>query len=177
MTYVCVHSKSLQSCPTLCDPIDCRPPDSSVFGILQVRLLEWVAISFSRRLSQPREWTCVSCSSCTAGSFFTIELWGSLTHTHIYTHTRVCMCVYVCVYVCVCLYVYIKHVYTHAHTCVYVYTCMHTHVCVCVHTCMCMYMCMNMYKCIYAHKCVYVCVYVYMCVYNWNIYFSFLNPI
>ena len=39
--------KSLQSCPTLCDPIDDSPPGSSVPGILQARTLEWVAISFS----------------------------------------------------------------------------------------------------------------------------------
>ena len=41
------------SCPTLCDPVDCSPPDSSVHGILQARILEWVAISFSRDLSNP----------------------------------------------------------------------------------------------------------------------------
>ena len=40
-------AKSLQSCPTLCDPIDGSPPGSSVAGILQERILEWVAISFS----------------------------------------------------------------------------------------------------------------------------------
>ena len=40
-------AKSLQSCPTLCDPIDGSPPDSPVSGILQARILEWVAISFS----------------------------------------------------------------------------------------------------------------------------------
>ena len=40
-------AKSLQSCPTLCDPKDCSPPGSSVPGILQARTLEWVAISFS----------------------------------------------------------------------------------------------------------------------------------
>ena len=40
-------AKSLQSCPTLCDPIDGSPPGSAVPGILQVRTLEWVAISFS----------------------------------------------------------------------------------------------------------------------------------
>ena len=40
-------AKSLQSCPTLCDPVDCSPPGSSVPGILQARTLEWVAISFS----------------------------------------------------------------------------------------------------------------------------------
>ena len=40
-------AKSLQSCPTLCDPIDGSPPGSPVLGILQARKLEWVAISFS----------------------------------------------------------------------------------------------------------------------------------
>ena len=44
-----------QSCPTLCDPMDCSPPGSSVHGILQARILEWGAISFSRGSSQPRE--------------------------------------------------------------------------------------------------------------------------
>ena len=37
-----------QSCPTLYDPLDCSPPDSSVHGIIQTRILEWVAVSFSR---------------------------------------------------------------------------------------------------------------------------------
>ena len=44
-----------QSCSTLCDPVDCGPPGSSVHGILQARILEWVAISFSRGSSQPRD--------------------------------------------------------------------------------------------------------------------------
>ena len=51
-----------QSCLTLCDPVDCSPPGSSVHGILQARTLEWVAISFSRGSSQPRDRTCVSCT-------------------------------------------------------------------------------------------------------------------
>ena len=48
-----------QSCPTLCNPVDCGPPGSSVDGILLS--MEWVAISFSRGSSQTRDWTCVSC--------------------------------------------------------------------------------------------------------------------
>ena len=52
--------KSLQSCPTLCDPIDSTPPGSAIPGILQARTMEWVAISFSRRSSQLRDWTQVS---------------------------------------------------------------------------------------------------------------------
>ena len=47
-------AKSLQSCPTLCHPLDCSPPGSSVHGILQARILELVAISFPRGSSQPR---------------------------------------------------------------------------------------------------------------------------
>ena len=53
-------SEVTQSCPTLCDPVDCSPPGSSVHGILQARILEWVAISFSRGSSQPRDQTQVS---------------------------------------------------------------------------------------------------------------------
>ena len=49
-----------QSCPTLCDPVDCSLPGSSLHGILQARILEWVAISFSRGSSQPRNGTWVS---------------------------------------------------------------------------------------------------------------------
>ena len=44
---VAAAAKSLQSCPTLCDPVDSSPPGSAVPGILQARTLEWVAISFS----------------------------------------------------------------------------------------------------------------------------------
>ena len=49
-----------QLCPTLCDPVDCSLPGSSVQGILQARILEWVAISFSRESSRPRDRTRVS---------------------------------------------------------------------------------------------------------------------
>ena len=52
-----------QSCLTLCHPKDCSPPGSSVHGIFQARILEWVAISSSRGSSQPRDWTCVSCTN------------------------------------------------------------------------------------------------------------------
>ena len=60
--------KVAQSCPTLCNPMDCSLPGSSVHGILQARILEWVAIPFSRGSSQPRNWTRVS---GIAGGFFT----------------------------------------------------------------------------------------------------------
>ena len=58
-----------QSCPTFCNPMDCSPPGSRVHGILQARILKWIAIPFSRGSSQPRDWTQVS---CIAGGFFTI---------------------------------------------------------------------------------------------------------
>ena len=51
-------------CPTLCDPMDCSPLGSSIHGILQARILEWIAISFSRGSSWPRDRTQVSCVSC-----------------------------------------------------------------------------------------------------------------
>ena len=60
MTNLSEWSEVAQSCPTLCDPIDCSLPGSSIHGIFQARILEWVAISFSRRSSQPRDWTWVS---------------------------------------------------------------------------------------------------------------------
>ena len=56
-----VHAKLLHSCLTLCDPIDCSSPGSSVHGILQARILGWVAISFSRGSSRSRDRTHVSC--------------------------------------------------------------------------------------------------------------------
>ena len=63
------HVLSAQSCLTLCDPIDCSLPGSSVHGILQARILGWVAIPFSRGSSQPRDRTPLS---HIAGRFFTV---------------------------------------------------------------------------------------------------------
>ena len=54
------ESEVAQSCPTLCDPMDCSLSGSSVHGIFQARVLEWIAISFSKGSSQPRNWTRVS---------------------------------------------------------------------------------------------------------------------
>ena len=62
-----------QSCPTLCDPLDFNPPGSSLsMGILQARILEWVAMPSYKGSSQPRDWTQVS---CIAGGFIT--LWAT----------------------------------------------------------------------------------------------------
>ena len=55
-----VHAQSLQLCQTLCNPMDCSSSSSSVNGILQVRILQWVALPFSRGSSRPRDKTQVS---------------------------------------------------------------------------------------------------------------------
>ena len=60
-----------QLCPILCNPMDCSAASSSVHGIFQVIILEWVAISSSRRSSPPRCWTHISSISCIVGRFFT----------------------------------------------------------------------------------------------------------
>ena len=59
----CLCSKSLQSCPTHCDPMDYSTPGSSVQGTLQTRVLERAAMPSSRGSSQPRDWTLISCVS------------------------------------------------------------------------------------------------------------------
>ena len=66
---VCVHTVHIylclclcaQSCPILCNPMDCRPPGSSKHGIIQASILTWVAIPFSRGSSQSGAWTQISC--------------------------------------------------------------------------------------------------------------------
>ena len=60
-----MHAKSLQSCLTLCNPMDCSPPGFSVHGVLQARIPEWVAMPFSRGSSEPRDRTHISYVSCT----------------------------------------------------------------------------------------------------------------
>ena len=73
-TLVGVYAKSLQLCPTLCDPMDCRPPGFSVHGIFQARILERVAISYSRESSQPNPVIkLTSPASPAIGGFFTTE--------------------------------------------------------------------------------------------------------
>ena len=66
------ENEVIQSCLALCDPMDCSLPGFSIHGILQARILEWVAISFSRGSSRPRGQTQVS---CIAGRCFT--LWAT----------------------------------------------------------------------------------------------------
>ena len=66
-----MHAQPLQSCPTLCDPMDCSPPGSSVHGILQERILEWVTMPFSWGSPQLRVRTRSQVSPALAGEFFT----------------------------------------------------------------------------------------------------------
>ena len=80
---VCVLSCTcmLQSCPTLCDPMDCSPPGSSVRGNFQTRILEWVPIFFSGRSSQPRDQTQVSCAcdQFLSGAQLFVTSWSVVT--------------------------------------------------------------------------------------------------
>ena len=106
----------------LCNPTDWRPPGSSVHGILQARILEWVVILFSRASPIPRGWTQVS---CIAGGFFTIwvtetsSYWFKFFLERWYGSKAVnleCMCVYMCV----CTYSFIQvYVYIRVYVCVW----------------------------------------------------------
>ena len=73
---LCMCAKLLQFYPTLCDPVDCRPPGSSVPGIFQATILEWVAVLSFRGSSQPRDQTQVSHISCSGR--WLLYHWGHL---------------------------------------------------------------------------------------------------
>ena len=82
-----------QSCLTLCDPMTCRPPRASLHGILQARILEWVAMSSSRGSSQPGDKTQVSCF---IGRFFTSLNYYKPQTNHEYTMTYIYITSYLC---------------------------------------------------------------------------------
>ena len=87
--HACVHAKWLQSYPILCKPMHCNLPGSSVHGILQARILEWVAMPSCRGSCWPNERTCVSYVFCIAGRRFTIwatreVLYPLNVHNYIY---------------------------------------------------------------------------------------------
>ena len=77
--------KVAQSCPTFCDPVDCSPPGSSVHGILQARILEWVAFFFPGGSFPTRDWIQVP---CIAGGPFTIRTTREVTFKWLSSHTR-----------------------------------------------------------------------------------------
>ena len=128
-----------QLCPTLCDPTNCGPPGSSVHGILQARILEWVAVPSSRGSSRPRDRTQVSCISCFVRQvlyhqrhrdsallkginkyleFTEQENLGSKTRSERFSMRTRASCVCVCAHVCVCV-------------------CVHARVCVCARARVC----------------------------------------
>ena len=73
-----MHAQSLQLCPSLCNPMDCSPPGSSVHGIFPARILEWVTISSSRGFSWPRHQTHISYVSCMSRQIlYLLSYWGS----------------------------------------------------------------------------------------------------
>ena len=84
-TAAAAAAKSLQSCPTLCDPIDGSLPGSPIPGILQARTLEWVAISLSRGSSWPKDWTQVSWVSYNGRQIlYHCTTWEALMYVLIY---------------------------------------------------------------------------------------------
>ena len=85
----CIHEcecEVAQSCLTLCNPMDCSLPGSSVHGIFQAIVLEWIAISFSKGSSRPRDWTQVS---CVVDRRFTV--WATREVMRVYTHAHIKM--------------------------------------------------------------------------------------
>ena len=73
-TFLSIHSHvcaCAQPCLTLCNPLGCSLPGSSIHGIFQARILEWVAMPSFRGSSWRRDWTHISCVSCIVGRFFT----------------------------------------------------------------------------------------------------------
>ena len=95
------------SCPTVLRPHECSWPGSSVHGIFQAGILEWVAMPSSRGSSWPRDQTCISYVSCIGRQI--LYHWVSrgdiyiyiYTHTHTHIYTFVYVCVYVYTYMCV----------------------------------------------------------------------------
>ena len=129
-----------QSCLTLCNPMDCNPPHSSVHGILQARILEWVAIPFSRESSRSGDW---NGDTYIAGRFFTIwfiwDLECILMPICRYKHSnflsKVNIVVFIYIYIIYIIYIFIYIIYI----CIYIiyifiyiiyilYICMHIYI-------------------------------------------------
>ena len=83
-------SSFIRLCLTLCDPMDCSPPGSSVHGILQAIMLKWVVVLSSRGSSPSRDRTHISCGSHIVGGFFTTKPLGK---------PQKCMYVYIYIYI------------------------------------------------------------------------------
>ena len=95
MTPRCVHAMLLQWCLIPCRSMDCSPPGFTVYGILQARIMEWVAMPSSRGSSQPRDWTHVSYVSCTGRQVLTTSAtWEAPQHMSNRIHSLEWMWVY-----------------------------------------------------------------------------------
>ena len=116
--------------------MDCSPPGCSVHGILQARILEWVAISFSRGSSQWRDWTLVSCIER-----WILSPWGQPRKPPDF-------CIYVCLLVCTC-----KCMCVHVFMNVNSVHMMHVVIRVCTSVCLCVLTC---HPCAHAYVCVYI---------------------
>ena len=90
---MCMHAKSLQSCPTLYNPMDCRPLCSAVHGILQARILEWGSMPSSRGSSWPRDPNGLSCVSWKTGSLPLVPLGKPRSRTwSLLKYFSICIC-------------------------------------------------------------------------------------
>ena len=84
-----VFAKLLQSCPTLCDPMDCSPPGSSAHGVIQARILKWVAMPSSRGSSWPRDQTHFCYVSCIGRQvLYPSRLLGSPRSVYLFVNNR-----------------------------------------------------------------------------------------
>ena len=93
---VWVHAKSLQSCPTRCSPVDCSPPDSSVHGILQARILERLPCPPPRGLPDPEIEPTSLMSPTLAGGFFTTSTnWEAPLPAHSHSPPNPLPCLYI----------------------------------------------------------------------------------
>ena len=93
---LCVHRKSLRSCPTRCHPLDCSPPGSSDHGILQTRILEWVIMPSSRGFTGPRDQTHATYAFLHGQEVYHQCHWGTYFLYHYYTKSssdgkRICL--------------------------------------------------------------------------------------
>jgi len=147
-------AKSLQSCPTLCDPVDSSPPGSPIPGILQARTLEWVAISFSKAwkwkvkvnlLSRVRLFATPQTAAHQAPlsmGFSRQEYWSGvplpspctyILHVYIYVYIYIYM--YICIYIYMyftphifCMYIYVTFIFTCIYMFTFIFTCIYMYI-------------------------------------------------
>ena len=113
------------SCVQLCDPLDCSPPGSSVHGILQAGILEWVAISSSRESSWPRTEPMSPSSPALAGRSLSLSHLGSTliscNNLNGNESEKKNVYMYICIHIYICIYIYI-HIYIYT----YIFPLLHT---------------------------------------------------